>query len=101
MKSTRVDGNSELLRFGYLLIWSIRFPGGFSITSTCLFCSRSTRELSFGTICTSTVLRWDFFPYQYGLACSTTLLSLFRLVTMNGPLEIGLLKNFVTPWAWS
>src|SRR4051812_30864278 len=99
MKSTRVDGKRSLARSGYLLIWSIRLPGGFSITSTCFFCNRSTRELSFGTIWISTVLTFGFLPYQYGFACNSTLLSFCRRWTRNGPLPTGLLKNFVTPWA--
>ena len=73
MKSTRVDGNRSLCRFGYLLIWSIRFPGGFSITSAFLLCSSSTRELSFGTIWIFTFLMFGFVPYQFGLTVQVDL----------------------------
>ena len=83
------------LQVGILSIWSIRLPGGFSITSTFLFCSRSTRELSFGTIWILTFLIFGFVPYQYGFTARSTSLSFFRLVTMNGPLPTGLLKNVV------
>src|SRR5437588_8368796 len=72
MKSTRVDGKRSAWRFGFLLIWSIRFPGGFSITSALLFWSRRTRELSFGTIVIFTFLTFGFLPYQYGLTVRST-----------------------------
>ena len=94
MKSTRVDGKSSACRSGFLLIWSIRFPGGFSITSALLFWSRSTRELSFGTIVIFTFLTFGCLPYQYGLTVRSTSLSLFSFVTMKGPPLTGLSKNF-------
>src|ERR1051326_2826035 len=93
MKSTRVDGKRSLCRLGYLLIWLIRLPGGFSITSTFLLCSRRTRELSFGTICTLTNLMCGFGPYQNGFAVMSISESFFRLVTMNGPLPTGLFQK--------
>src|SRR5437870_12784627 len=97
MKSTRVDGNRSLCRSGYLLIWLIRFPGGFSITSTFFDWRRRTRELSFGTIWTLTFLIFGAGPYQCGLTVRSTSLSFFRLVTMKGPLVTGLFQKPAPP----
>src|SRR4051794_16467931 len=98
MKSTRVDGKRSTCSFGLALIWLVRLPGGFSITSTSPLCRDSTRLLSLVMILIFTVEIFGLVPYQFGLTFRSTSDSGWYELTTNGPLPTGWVKK-ASPWA--
>ena len=88
-------GEQVALETRVLAIWSMRLPGGFSIASTFLLCSKSTRVLSLVTIWIFTFLIFGFLPYQFGFAAQVDLRVLVQARDHERPARDRLVEELV------